>query len=106
MFSRASCMLAALMAGTAFALDPKPKTLVVGTSGSLAGGGESKEKGALNTLKRFIKDETGMDNEVRRQGGWRALADALAGDKLHLGVFQGDEFAWAKAKHPKLEALS
>jgi len=86
------------------AQDSKPRTLLIGSSG--LGDSEEKDKAALKTLKRFIKEETGLDNEIRHRSGWREVADELAADKLHLGVFQGPEFAWAKAKHPALEPLA
>jgi len=98
--------LAILLASTVgvLAQDTKPKTLLIGSTG--LGGGGAKEKAALRTLKTFIKDETGLENEIRRRPGWRELADELTADKLHIGVFEGDEFAWAKSKHPELEPIA
>jgi len=86
------------------AQDSKPKTLLIGSTG--LGDSDAKDKAALKTLKKFIKEETGLDNEIQQQRGWREVADDLAADKVHIGVFQGPEFAWAKAKHPKLEPLA
>src|SRR5262245_21275311 len=83
------------------------KVLRIGASGRLAEETEAeKEEAALDTLKSFIKSETGFDNEVLRQKDWRELAEKLAGGQLHLGVFQGYEFAWAQEKHPKFRPLA
>src|SRR5438105_3853479 len=64
--------------------------LRIGTSGSI---GEEKaggnEKGAIETLRDFIKDETGFKNEILRQKDWRELADKMAKKQLDIGVFPG-----------------
>jgi ABC-type phosphate/phosphonate transport system substrate-binding protein len=81
--------------------------LRIGTSGSLAAGGSSsREKGALESLRSFIKDETGLDNEIVRQKDWRELTDKMAKKQLHLGVFQGYEFAWAQEQQHGLKPLA
>ena len=83
------------------------KVLRIGTSGTLAQETQAdKEEAALDTLKSFIKSETGFDNEIVRQKDWRELAEKLAGGQLHLAVFQGHEFAWAQARHAKLRPLA
>jgi len=102
--SALAIVLLASAAGVLAQAPSKPKTLLIGSTG--LEGTDAKEKAALKTLKAFIKDETGLENEIRRRDGWRQLADELAADKLHVGVFQGDEFAWAKSKHPALEPLA
>jgi ABC-type phosphate/phosphonate transport system substrate-binding protein len=85
----------------------KINVLRIGTAGSMAPeGGGRNEKGALKTLRRFIKDETGLKNEILRQKDWRELADKMAQGKLRVGVFQGYEFAWAQEKYPKLKPLA
>jgi ABC-type phosphate/phosphonate transport system substrate-binding protein len=83
----------------------KIDVLRIGNSGTLgAEGGD--EKGSEETLKDFIKTETGLNNEIIRQKDWRELADKMASGQLHLGVFQGYEFAWAQEKHPGLQSLA
>jgi ABC-type phosphate/phosphonate transport system substrate-binding protein len=84
----------------------KVDVLRIGTSGTLTAEGESKEKQSVESLKSFIKDETGLNNEILRQKNWRELADKMAKGQLQLGVFQGYEFAWAQAKHPRLQPLA
>jgi ABC-type phosphate/phosphonate transport system substrate-binding protein len=82
------------------------EVLRIGASGSLTGEGKEKEKGARESLKGFIKDETGFKNEILRQKSWRELADKMVKKQLHLGVFQGYEFAWAQEEHPDLKPLA
>jgi ABC-type phosphate/phosphonate transport system substrate-binding protein len=81
--------------------------LRIGTSGTLTAEKDgSREKGALETLKGFIKEETGLNNTIERQKDWRELADKMAKGQLHLGVFQGYEFAWAQEQHNGLKPLA
>jgi ABC-type phosphate/phosphonate transport system substrate-binding protein len=84
----------------------KGSTLRIGTSGVLTTEKTGKEESALQTLKSFIKEETGMDNEILRQKDWRELTDKLVKGELDLGVYQGFEYAWAQDKHPELKPLA
>jgi len=81
--------------------------LRIGASGTLTGNADSpREKAGSETLHRFIKDETGLNNEILGQTDWQALAGKMAKGQLHLAVFQGFEFAWAQEKYPALEPLA
>ena len=105
--ARLGSVLAALLAvvgAVAGGQQAKVGVLRIGSSGSLTG--EAKEKTSVESLKSFIKDETGLDNDIHRQKGWRELADKLAKGKLDLGAFQGYEFAWAQEKYPELKPLA
>jgi ABC-type phosphate/phosphonate transport system substrate-binding protein len=85
----------------------KIDVLRIGTSGTLAAeGGARDEKSALKSLRRFIKDETGLKNKILDQKDWRDLADKMSQGKLHVGVFQGNELAWAQEKYPRLRPLA
>jgi ABC-type phosphate/phosphonate transport system substrate-binding protein len=104
-----SVMLCALVAMDSPGLQQaqQPQLLRIGTSGSLAlNSGNVSEQAAIDTLKSFIKDETGFDNEILKQNSWRDLAEKMRAGQLDLGVFQGCEFAWAKEKYPQLNALA
>jgi ABC-type phosphate/phosphonate transport system substrate-binding protein len=93
----------------AFGQQPKKiKVLHIGTSGTLAlsAGSGSKEQTAIETLRSFIKTETGFDNDIFRQRNYHELAQKMASGQLHLGVFQGYEFAWAQEKEAKLRPLA
>lgn len=99
-------VVAALLLSAAPALGQQPKkvdVLHIGTTGTLAPG---KEESALSSLQSFIKDETGLNNDINRQKGWQELAERMAKGELHVGVFQGFEFAWATEKHPNLKPLA
>ncbi len=85
----------------------KIDVLKVGSSGSLGGAASAdKEKANLDTLKTFIKDETGLNNEIIRQKNWQELAEKMSKGELQIGVFQGYELAWAKEKYPDLKPLA
>ena len=104
------CALVALLVLSSTMVDgqqAKVEVLHIGTSGSLAtAGGGDKEKSALESLKAFIKDETGLDNDIVREKDWRELLQKMAKGDLHLGVFQGYEFAWVQPDQPKLKPLA
>jgi ABC-type phosphate/phosphonate transport system substrate-binding protein len=114
-FSRRSvfpaCALAALL-GLVGALAPaqqprKVDVLRIGTSGRLAvDESGDKQEGALETLRGFIKSETGFDNEILPQRNYLELAEKLASGQLNLGVFQGFEFAWAQEGHSDFRPLA
>ena len=81
--------------------------LHIGATGTMTGDADSsKEKGAGQTLRRFIKDETGLTNDIVREEDWQKLADRMKKGELHVGVFQGYEFAWAQERHPDLKPLA
>jgi ABC-type phosphate/phosphonate transport system substrate-binding protein len=105
-FACALTTLLAIPADTANGQKAKVDILRIGSSGTLTADTDRKEKAALNSLRTFIKDETGLKNRILRQKDWRELADKMAKGKLHLGVFQGYEFAWAQAKHSDLKPLA
>ena len=103
------CTLAALLGLnglTSGARLAKLEILHIGSSGGLTSEKGGKEKAALETLQGFIKEETGLDNDITRQKDWRQLADKLAKGQLQLGVFQGYEFAWAQEKQADLKPLA
>jgi len=94
--------------GTGTAQQPKRDNLRMGTSGKLTGQGAdgAREKAGLDSLKSYIKDETGFDNEIIQQTDWQELAEQLSKKKLDLGIFQGYEFAWVQEKYPDLKPLT
>jgi ABC-type phosphate/phosphonate transport system substrate-binding protein len=99
--------LAAASAGVASGQKAKLDVLRIGATATLMKEeAEKKKKSPLKSLRSFIRDETGLKNEFVRHKDWSELADALAKGKVNLGVFQGYEFAWAKAKRPQLKPLT
>ncbi len=104
-------ILIALAGGLALSALPgrgqqaKLDVLHIGASGTLTGKNE-KEKGAMETLRAFIKDETGLDNVIELQKSWRDLLAGMQKGQLQIGVFQGYEFAWASQADSKLKPLA
>jgi ABC-type phosphate/phosphonate transport system substrate-binding protein len=109
-FALSACILA-ISLGVSGAAGEEPlakaDVLRIGTTDTL-GPEKPGQQGdtALETLKAFIKEETGLENEILRQKDWRELADKLVKGELHLGVFQGYEYTWARDKHPDLKPLA
>jgi ABC-type phosphate/phosphonate transport system substrate-binding protein len=99
-----TALLTAILAAAGKAA--RAEELLIGTTGTLADVGVANEKAALDTLKAFIKDETGMENQIIRQKNWRELAEKMTKGKLQVGVFQGIEFAWAQEKYPAVKPLA
>jgi ABC-type phosphate/phosphonate transport system substrate-binding protein len=102
------CLLSTVPAGSpvrAQATRTQPDVLRIGSTGTLAPAG-TNEKAALESLQSLIKEETAMSNEVIRHQGWMDLADQMAKGQMQLGVFEGYEFAWAKAKYPPLTPIA
>jgi ABC-type phosphate/phosphonate transport system substrate-binding protein len=101
------CMLAGLLILRGSGEEAKIDLLLIGSSGTTKDkAARQKEQSSRETLQRFIKDETGLDNKITLQDNWLVLAEKLAKAKLHLGVFEGYEFAWAQGKHPGLKPLA
>ncbi len=109
-FALRTALLTALVGvplALADARQAKVDTLHIGTSGSLTSEKQGqREKGSLESLKKFIKDETEFDNDIMRQKDWRELTDKMAKGQMQVGVFQGYEFAWAQKDHPDLKPLA
>jgi ABC-type phosphate/phosphonate transport system substrate-binding protein len=84
----------------------KNGVLRIGYSGTLLEQKTTKEQSAQETLKSFIKEQTGMDNELLRQKNWSELTDKLVKGELDVGYYLGNEFAWAQEKRPNLKPLA
>jgi len=104
-----ACVVAALLALTDAPADGRRgrDVIRIGTTGSVNGEkSNSKEKSSLVTLKTFLKDETGLENEILEERDWRVLTNKLAKGQLQVGVYQGYEFAWAQEQRPDLKPLA
>jgi len=84
----------------------KIDVLHIGTSGTVSGEMGKKGDAALDTLKAFIRDETGFQNDIVNEKNWQELTEKLVKGQLHIGVYQGHEFAWAQEKHSELQPLA
>jgi ABC-type phosphate/phosphonate transport system substrate-binding protein len=60
---------------------------------------------AAGPFKNLMKAQVGMAGNINHLPDAMTVAAQLDGGQMHLGVFQGFEFAWVKAKYPSLEPL-
>jgi len=97
-----------LLALTPDVSSQKPiEVLKIGTGGALTSGTtKQKDDAAMETLRDFIKDETGLKNEIVKLKDWREVLEKMTRGEYHVGVFQGPEFAWAKEKSPELQPMA
>jgi ABC-type phosphate/phosphonate transport system substrate-binding protein len=94
-----------LVAGSLALARQNKDVLHIGSSGSLTSTSGVKEEDALETLRAFIKEETGMENTIVKEKNWQELTDKINKKELQIGVYQGYEFAWAQEKLPTLKPL-
>lgn len=60
----------------------------------------------MTPFKALMEAKTGMTGNIVEGGEPLALAKKMADDEVQLGVFHGHEFAWAKARYPKLTPVA
>lgn len=53
----------------------------------------------------LMKEFTGLNGKLKVGGSPFDVARNLEDGKIHLGVFQGVEFAWVQAKHPRIKPI-
>jgi ABC-type phosphate/phosphonate transport system substrate-binding protein len=105
-FTTAAGMAALLVSSFTLAQE-KPKVLEIGSSGTTAiNASNVSEDAAIDTLKSFVKSETGFDNDIKKLKDWNDLCDKMAHGQYQLGEFQGYEFAWAQKKYPELKPIA
>ncbi|HJZ92003.1 MAG TPA: PhnD/SsuA/transferrin family substrate-binding protein [Gemmataceae bacterium] len=56
-------------------------------------------------FNELMKAQTGLDGEVVNEPDAVTIAREIDAGKVHLGVFMGHEFAWARQKYPDLEPI-
>jgi len=84
-----------------------PQVLRIGTGADLVTDSSAeKEEAGRDTLGKFIHKETGLSNEITTEPNYRQLAEKLNAGQLHVGVFLGHQFAWARERYPRLQALA
>lgn len=85
----------------------KPEVLRIGSSGSLTKElPRAKVDTANDALKKLILTETGFKSDLIVSGSLDKLEEEIKSGKLHLGIFQGYEFAWARQRNPELKTLA
>ncbi len=63
---------------------------------------EWQRKLGVGPFLKMMKQQTGFDGNVNFAPDAMTLAEMINGGKVHIGVFQGHEFAFAKNKYPEL----
>lgn len=66
---------------------------------------EGNSKGSIKQFEAYLKSQTDQEGEFVRIKDPIELTDRLMRGDLHLGVFHGYEYAWAKERDPKLKIL-
>jgi len=61
--------------------------------------------GMLRPMRSLLETQTGMSGNLVPVKNWDQLGEQIDSEKVHLGVFHGFEFAWAKQKYPDLKPL-
>jgi ABC-type phosphate/phosphonate transport system substrate-binding protein len=59
----------------------------------------------MRPFKSLMESQTGMSGQLVAGGDAQHLGQRLKEGDVHLGIFHGVEFAWAKAKFPQLKPL-
>jgi len=59
----------------------------------------------LPELERLVLEHAGLKNEIVKAGSSGELANKINDKAVHLGVFFGFEFAWARQSYPELKPL-
>jgi ABC-type phosphate/phosphonate transport system substrate-binding protein len=89
----------------AAASDREP-TLKIGIVKTLLRGmPESLIRATLRPFGLLAEAQTGLTVELSAEPGGMELARLLESGDLDLGIFQGVEFAWARARNPDLQPL-
>lgn len=92
--------------GGAEKLNSSPNTVQIGLVASLFREvPEAAVQAMLQPVAVLMAAQTGVSGKLRPAGQACELAQQLAEEKLHLGVFHGIEFAWVRNKYPELRPL-
>lgn len=59
----------------------------------------------MRPFKSLLESQTGVSGQLVSGGEATNLGQRLKKGEIHLGIFHGVEFAWAKAKFPQLRPL-
>ena len=111
----AGLLLAATAGGLAQGLFTPPRAdaqvrravLRIGLVATLYRGAPESVMGMMmRPFKSLMQAQTGMNGELVAGGDAYCLARKLKKNQVHLGVFHGVEFAWARQKYPTLKPLT
>ena len=100
-----AALLALLSAPNAPA-EPKAMTVRVGLVNTLFRDEPVKTiQSVAGPFKSLLEEQAGIIGEIIAGGDYTKLATQLQEGKIHLGVFNGPEFAWVHSKYPELKPL-
>ena len=98
--------LLALLATSKAPAEPKATTVRVGLVNSLFRDEPEKQiQSIAGPFKSLLEEQAGIVGDVVSGGDYANLAAQLKEGKVHLGVFNGPEFAWVRAKNPDFKTL-
>ena len=98
--------LAALCASAGRAADEAPSAIRIGLIASLfRNTSEPLMQVIMRPFKALLETQTGLSGQLVSGGDALHLGQRLKEGQIHLGVFHGVEFAWARAKLPQLKPL-
>jgi len=96
----------ALSASSARAADEEGRPIRIGLITSLfRDTSEPLMQVIMRPFKSLLETQTGMTGQLVSGGDALHLGQRLKAGEIHLGVFHGVEFAWAKEKIPQLKPL-
>lgn len=99
-------VLAALSSSGGRAADETPSSLRIGLIASLfRDTSEPLMQVIMRPFKALLETQTGLSGQLVSGGDAVNLGQRLKEGQVHLGVFHGVEFAWARAKLPQLKPL-
>jgi len=111
-WSQAGCILTgmgiilALTASSGRAADEESRPIRIGLISSLfRDTSEPLMQVIMRPFKSLLETQTGMSGQLVSGGDAQHLGQRLKAGEIHLGVFHGVEFAWAKEKIPQLKPL-
>src|SRR5262249_12642922 len=95
-----------LVCGQAQEIGKASSPVEIGMIGSLF---RDVPDGLLETMSKpfgtLMATQTGMIGHLQKVAKVNELGQQLVDQKLHLGIFHGFEFAWAREKFPQLKPL-
>jgi ABC-type phosphate/phosphonate transport system substrate-binding protein len=98
-------LLAGLSVPFASAQQAAPDPVKIGVHSLFDDLPDDQVPGLIKTFNELVREFTGLNSKVVEGGDAYSVARDLKEGKLHLGVFQGFEFAWVQQKDAKVKPL-
>lgn len=99
-------LMAELLASGERAAAQSPSSIRIGVISSLfRDTSEPLMQIIMRPFKSLLESQTGVNGQLVAGGNAEHLGEQLKKGDIHLGIFHGVEFAWAKSKVPQLRPL-